>query len=406
MQQKSTSYARQALQQIAFEMGKPTSLVEPYIAILEENWYDTKDSIKQMKQENFDEFKIPKRIGQLLMEYVQRPDDQKQNWQLELAKIFSEISDQDQLYKTLEILFKIISNVVMNPLSLDKQRINISSKTLQNNILKYQSALNYLANLGWKLEAEFLLVEYKMEQQAIWKEAAEELVNYTQKDSGFNPKAAIIHTSAQNVSITSELAKHEGYDVYSFSQKLEQLHQKRFQIMSQPITNREIKVFIGRKQQSPVQLQQQIQGQDDYEEVQPQKDQQLLQFLQQVAQSLEEQQFASKRKKEYLDLLSKPIFAKTDIRIQFPNSVIVQAIFGPLETLKALYDLIQDMLENRNLDFYLYTSPPPIRMTQKYLNQTFDELNSVPNGLFYFGVEQQTSNCYLKESWMQSAREL
>ncbi|CAD8125993.1 unnamed protein product [Paramecium sonneborni] len=406
MQQKSISYVRQALQQIAFEMGKPISSVEPYIEILEENWYDTKDSIKKMKQENFDEFKIPKRIGQLLMEFVQRPDEQKLNWQLELTKIISEISDQDQLYKTLEILFKIISNVVMNPLSLEKQKINISSKTLQNNILKYPSALNYLKNLGWNIEAEYLLVQYKMEQQGVWKDAVEELVNYTEKKQGFNPQKPIIHSSSSNVSITSQLAKNEGYDIYSFSQKLEQLHQKRFEIMSQPITNRDIKIFIGRKQQSPVQLQQQIQIQDDYEEVQPQKDEQLLQFLQQVAQSLEEQQFASKRKKEFEELLKKPIFSKTDIRVQFPNSVIVQAIFGPLETLKTLYDLIKDMLEDQNLEFYLYTSPPPVRMTQKYFNQNFDDLNSVPNGLFYFGVEKQTSNFYLKEQWMKTAREL
>ncbi|CAD8076155.1 unnamed protein product [Paramecium primaurelia] len=406
MQQKSNSYVRQALQQIAFEMGKPTSLVEPYIEILEENWYDTKDSIKMMKQENFEEFKIPKRIGQLLIEFVQRPEDKKSNWQLELTKIISEIPDQDQLFKTLEILFKIISNVIMNPLSLDKQKINISSKTLQNNILKYPSALNYLKNLGWKIGGEYLYVEYKMEQQNEWKEAGEELINYTQKKSGFNPQKPAIHSSSQNVSITSELARREGYDVYSFSQKLEQLHQKRFEIMNQPIINREIKVFIGRNQQSPVQLQQQIQGQDDYEEVQPQKDQQLLQFLQQVAQSLEEQQFASKRKKEYEELLSKPIFSKTDIRVQFPNSVIVQAIFSPLETLQVLYDMIKDMLENSNLEFYLYTSPPPLKMTQKYLNQTFDDLNSVPNGLFYFGVEKQTANFYLKEQWMKQAKDL
>ncbi|CAK66203.1 unnamed protein product (macronuclear) [Paramecium tetraurelia] len=406
MQQKSSTYVRQALTQIAFEMGKPISLVEPYIEILEENWYETKEQIKMMKQENFDEFKIPKRIGQLLMEFVQRADDMKQNWQLELTKIISEISDQDQLFKTLEIIFKIISNVIMSPLSQDKQKINICSKTLQNNILKYPSALNYLSKLGWKIEAEFLLVEYKMDNQNDWKEAVEELVNYTQKKSGFNPQKPSVHTSSQNVSITSELAKSEGYDVYSFSQKLEQLHQRRFEIMNQPITNREIKVFIGRKQQSPVQLQQQIQGQEDYEEVQPQKDQQLLKFLQQVAQSLEEQQFASKRKKEYEELLNKPIFCKTDIRVQFPNSMIVQAIFGPLETLQALYDLIKDMLVNSNLEFYLYTSPPPLRMTQKYLKQTFDDLSSVPNGLFYFGVEKQTSEFYLKEEWMKQAKEL
>ncbi|CAD8203756.1 unnamed protein product [Paramecium pentaurelia] len=120
---------------------------------------------------------------------------------------------------------------------------------------------------GWKREAEFLIVEYKIEQQIVWKEAGDELLNYTSKESGFNPQKPIIHTSSSKVLITSELAKNEGYHIYSFSQMLEQLHQKRFEIISQPITNREVKVLIGIKQQSPV-----LQGQDDYEEVQTQKD--------------------------------------------------------------------------------------------------------------------------------------
>ncbi|CAD8108599.1 unnamed protein product [Paramecium sonneborni] len=404
MQQKQTSYVRSALYQIAFEMKKPVSLVEPYIEILEQNWYDTKDSIKNMKQENFEEFKIPKRIGQLLMEYVQRQNEQKLDWQIELAKIISEIPDEDQLFKTLEILLKIISNVIINPHSLEKQKISISSKTLQNNIIKYPSALNYLMNLGWTLVAEYLMVQYENEQQTIWKEAAQILENYSKNKQEFDPQKPKIHTSSQNVVLTSEIIKNEGYNVYQFSQKLEQLNQIRFEIMSQPITNRKIKVFNGRKQQSSVQMQQQIQNQYDYEQVEPQNDQQLLQFLQQVAQSLEEQQFTSKRKKEYEELLKKPIYSKTEIRVQFPDSVIVQAFFGPLETIKDLYDLIKDMLGDQNLEFYLYTSPPLVRMTQKHFQQSFEDLNSVPNGLFYFGVEKQISKFYFKEQWMKNIR--
>lgn len=41
--------------------------------------------------------------------------------------------------------------------------MNISSKTLQNNILKYPAAFNYLTLLGWKIEAEFLTTSYKIE---------------------------------------------------------------------------------------------------------------------------------------------------------------------------------------------------------------------------------------------------
>jgi len=41
--------------------------------------------------------------------------------------------------------------------------------------------------LGWKIEAEFLIVEYKIEQQVVWKEAGDELLNYNSKKSGFNP---------------------------------------------------------------------------------------------------------------------------------------------------------------------------------------------------------------------------
>ncbi|CAD8106835.1 unnamed protein product [Paramecium primaurelia] len=81
---------------------------------------------------------------------------------------------------------------------------------------------------GWKREAEFLIVEYKIEQQIVWKEAGDELLNYTSKESGFNPQKPIIHTSSSNVLITSELAKNEGYHIYSFSQMLEQLRQKKF----------------------------------------------------------------------------------------------------------------------------------------------------------------------------------
>ena len=94
------------------------------------------------------------------MEFVRRPKETKLNWQLELARIVSEIADSDQLLTTLETLYKIITNVMTNPLSPQYQKINITSKTLQNHILRFNSALNYLKHLNWKVEGGFLQVFY------------------------------------------------------------------------------------------------------------------------------------------------------------------------------------------------------------------------------------------------------
>lgn len=61
---------------------------------------------------------------------------------------------------------------------------------------------------------------------------------------GFNPYQPSI-SSVMGVT-NSDVARKEGYDVQSFGDKLEELKQKRYEIMSTPIKDRELKIFIGR----------------------------------------------------------------------------------------------------------------------------------------------------------------
>ena len=47
----------------------------------------------------------------------------------------------------------------------------------------------------------------------------------------------------------------------------------------------------------------------------------------------ESTQFTSKRKKEFEDLVKKPLFTESKIRVKFPNNSVFEAFFSPKETL-------------------------------------------------------------------------
>uniref|UniRef100_A0A1Y1LUR2 TUG ubiquitin-like domain-containing protein n=1 Tax=Photinus pyralis TaxID=7054 RepID=A0A1Y1LUR2_PHOPY len=46
-------------------------------------------------------------------------------------------------------------------------------------------------------------------------------------------------------------------------------------------------------------------------------------------------------------------YKKSIIRIHFPDQMILQGVFKPLDTLQMVFDFVRDYLENRDLDFYL-----------------------------------------------------
>lgn len=51
-------------------------------------------------------------------------------------------------------------------------------------------------------------------------------------------------------------------------------------------------------------------------------------------------------------------YRRTIIRIQFPDQLVLQGIFGPLEKIQAVKDFIKEYLSDPNCDFTIYTTPP------------------------------------------------
>lgn len=80
------------------------------------------------------------------------------------------------------------------------------------------------------------------------------------------------------------------------------------------------------------------------------------------------------------------------IRVQFPDRTVLQGCFTPLETIEVVQEFVREFLEDRSINFYLFTTPPKaVLPTESRLL----ELGCVPGALLHFG-STETCQSYLK----------
>jgi len=104
----------------------------------------------------------------------------------------------------------------------------------------------------------------------------------------------------------------------------------------------------------------------------------------------ENQQFSSRRRKEFEELVKRPLFTDTKIRVRFPDMTIMEAKFSPKESLKDVVDFVRAQLLYPEDSFYLYQSPPIQKVTQYHWHKSLDEAECVPSALFYFALDDKT----------------
>lgn len=57
----------------------------------------------------------------------------------------------------------------------------------------------------------------------------------------------------------------------------------------------------------------------------------------------EDPKFVNRRKQEYLDLVKKPVFSETLIRVKLHDNWVFECRFAPLETLEALTSIFHEV---------------------------------------------------------------
>jgi len=98
-------------------------------------------------------------------------------------------------------------------------------------------------------------------------------------------------------------------------------------------------------------------------------------------------------------------YNSTTIRIQFPNRYVLQGVFTPNETIETIIEFVQQYLQNPQIDFYLFETPPKKIMSNEL--SLFDA-KCVPSGTLHFGCRETQAN-YLKDDILKqvsSARAL
>ncbi len=64
------SYTRELLYGLSAKLGRKPQDMERFIHILEEQWYDTKDSLAKLTPADYVRLQIPERLGTMIAEAV------------------------------------------------------------------------------------------------------------------------------------------------------------------------------------------------------------------------------------------------------------------------------------------------------------------------------------------------
>lgn len=93
-------------------------------------------------------------------------------------------------------------------------------------------------------------------------------------------------------------------------------------------------------------------------------------------------------------------YPKVVLRVQFPDRHVLQGFFRPLETVNAVRHFVRSHLEDPQLQFYLFVTPPKTILDDPSV--TLFQADLFPGALVYFGSDVK-SDFYLKRELLGSS---
>ncbi|KAG8015168.1 Tether containing UBX domain for GLUT4 [Nibea albiflora] len=105
--------------------------------------------------------------------------------------------------------------------------------------------------------------------------------------------------------------------------------------------------------------------------------------------SLEEAPLMTKSLKEAQMKEKMERYPKVVLRVQFPDRRVLQGFFRPLETVGALRHFVRSHLEDPQLSFYLFITPPKTILDDP--SATLFQADLFPGALVYFGSNVKTA---------------
>ena len=410
MEQKMTT--RKFLTQLAQTNNLPQERIEPIIQKLENEWFETADSLKEISDEAWNQLGIPLRIKEMiktkLTTELTQPEPPQQTPTEVLPSLVENLLNNEtnqELKDCIYTLQVIVANILKaNPLDDRVRRLKISNPKLWDKVARHKDAKAYLTSLGFEEDRELLYMP-QVNFQSL-KKVLEELnevaenIGLSKKEVPVIPDSAPVEFDPYKTIVTKtnpdipSIASREN-DPIRAEEEAKRLQAERLQQAASMRVERNPQVFEVLGNTIP-QVSTQEESPDD-ENIQLRNIQSIMRQRESMS------RFQSKRKLKLDKVKSQEFYTTCRVRVRFPNRQLLEGTFSVAETVQDVYTFVSECLEDPSKGFYLYVAPPKevIKPSSQKL------LNYAPATLFNFAWNNsQSTGVFLKAELTRNSRPL
>ena len=376
---------------IAAEERIPLERMQSITKKLQDEWFDTLASMQHLSIEDFQKMGIPTRISAAITRKFPSTPPAPPSVDL-LESLYRSIPDPSDLTNCVQTCQVILNNILMHPTDSRLWEIKLNNRKFAEKVGRFPLAVAFLEQSGFRKD-EIALKITNIDFDRL-KKALEELNSFALRlnipaktpeippEVPFNPYKSVI------ISINSEVPRltSREHDPAIFTSQLQALAQAKEAVIRQEAVPRNPVIY-----HLPPDLQVKS---EDFEAIPedvitPEEENLMLRNMQSILRMNEENSKFQNRRKRQLELETRrKVYAKVTVRVKFPDSVLLQGSFSALETNVDLYQFVQTMLRDQNRRFYLYMTPPKVRI--KPVRQ--EKLEAMaPASIVYFAWDQESN---------------
>ena len=301
----------------------------------------------------------------------------------DLSIIFTEIDNLDISRQVFKQIYTIINNIAHNPLEDKFRRFNIT-KFLSK--FKYNSIVELFLHIGFKKVDEYMyLIGEAKNITDVMKELNQFIKDNKIAQSTFDPYKGSISSLSGN---EEKLKKVQTTEV-NFEDLYYNEIERRNDIIKKAKIERNPKLYELEKNYSLNRIINTINQNDEESISNSNEDKMIIKKNLALLKEKENDRFTLKSRTRLEQLMKTPIYVKSDIRLKFPNEIILQGSFALYESVGDIYKFISIYLKEKNEKFNISTTPPLKRYLK--MDNTIQEEKLYPNLLMYVNFEDSFS---------------
>ena len=300
-----------------------------------------------------------------------------------LSILFTEIDTLDISRKVFKQIYTIISNIAHNPNDEKFRRFNIKKFT---STYKYKSIYTLFSSLGFKNVDEYMYLIGDAKNMSIVNTELNKFIRDNKiAQTSFDPYKGSIASLGGNTEQMKKVAQNE----VNFEDLYYQEIQRRNGVIKAAKVDRNPKVFELEKNYSINRIINTINQTEEDMTSNSNEDKMIIKKNLALIKEKENDRFTLKSRLRLEQLMKTPIYVKSDIRLKFPNELILQGSFALYETIGDIYNFVRIYLKNKNDQFNISTTPPLKRYLK--MEETIMNEKLYPNLLMYINFENEFS---------------